>query len=90
MHNLAVSVFADGAAPITVSWVAPAPFDAQAPTGITGPSRLGFVQPLRVPLLEPLIDKERLRFDDYIVVFPVDSGLDPLYVMFGNRVEYPS
>ncbi|WP_263596468.1 S-type pyocin domain-containing protein [Pseudomonas fluorescens] len=26
-----------------------------------------------------------MRIDDYIVVFPFESQLDPLYVMFTNR-----
>jgi hypothetical protein len=80
---------ADGVAPITVSWSAPASLGERAPTGSTPANRLGFVHSLPVPLLEPLIDKESLRFDDYIVVFPVESGLDPVYVMFRDRREYP-
>lgn len=88
-HPDSFSFIADGVAPITVSWPVPDPLDASAPMVSTTPRRLGFVHSLEVPLLEPLIDKENLHFDDYIVVFPVDSGLDPVYVMFRNRREYP-
>lgn len=32
---------------------------------------------------------EDASFDDYIVVFPADSGLDPIYTMFKSRRDEP-
>jgi hypothetical protein len=47
--------------------------------------RLGFVQSLTVPLVEPITaEGAKARFADYIVVFPDDSGFDPLYVMLST------
>lgn len=82
------SFTADGAAPITVSWFDQVALETDS-SRVGIPNRLGFIYSSPVPPLESLIDKEDLRFDDYIVVFPVESGLDPLYVMFRDRREYP-
>ncbi|VVN04809.1 bacteriocin immunity protein [Pseudomonas fluorescens] len=84
----ALSFTADGDAPITVSWLDQVALETDS--SMAGkPNRLGFIYSSPVPRLEPPIDKENLRFDDYIVVFPIESGLDPLYVMFRDRREYP-
>ncbi|MFK3816660.1 S-type pyocin domain-containing protein [Pseudomonas sp. NPDC089407] len=40
-----------------------------------------------VPIIERFTDLRQVRFDDYIVVFPPQSGLAPLYVMFRDRRE---
>lgn len=82
------SFTADGAAPITVLWSGQVALETDSSmAGV--PNRLGCIYSSPVPPLESLIAKEDLRFDDYIVVFPVESGLDPLYVMFRDRREYP-
>ncbi|WP_223462892.1 MULTISPECIES: S-type pyocin domain-containing protein [unclassified Pseudomonas] len=83
MSNQERSVFtADGAAPITVNWNAPVTRDSTR--------RLEFVYSSPVPAMESLPQGvEGAPFDDYVVVFPTDSGLDPVYVMFRSRVEYP-
>ena len=51
--------------------------------------RLGFLRSSPVPVLESFSDMAAIRFDDYVVVFPSASGLDPLYIMFRDRNEYP-
>lgn len=80
------SFTADDAAPITVYWSAPVTLETIPPVA-PAPSRLGFVRSSPVPVLE--ISMGDVRFDDYIVVFPIEAGLDPLYVMFRDRREYP-
>ena len=48
------------------------------------------------PTLEPLDgrldvypDLPDVGFDDYVIIFPIDSGLAPLYVMFKSRRNLP-
>lgn len=81
------SFTADDAAPITVYWSAPVTLEA-SPLVAPAPSRrLGFVRSSPVPVLETSMGD--VRFDDYIVVFPIAAGLDPVYVMLRDRREYP-
>jgi hypothetical protein len=40
-----------------------------------------------VPTIEALADRAHDRFDDYILVFPVESGLDPLYIVFNQPAK---
>lgn len=82
------SFTSDGTVPITVTWSDQITLETD-PSMASIPNRLGFIYSSPVPPLESLIDKEGLGFDDYIVVFPVESGLDPVYVMFRDRREYP-
>ncbi|WPN44899.1 S-type pyocin domain-containing protein [Pseudomonas sp. P8_241] len=71
----------DGVAPITLCWSAPATLETLVPAAQASPRRLGFVQSLPVPLIESMAgDAQAAEYDDYILVFPADSGLDPLYV----------
>lgn len=79
----------DGAASPTVQWVAPPGNLTVDPSVASQTRRLGFISSSRVPMLERVIGEEGTSFDDYIVVFPAESGFDPLYLMFGNRGEYP-
>ncbi|WP_449105395.1 bacteriocin immunity protein [Pseudomonas mohnii] len=80
----------DGATPLNVHWTAPVIQDASIAPEAVSTGRLGFVYSLPVPLLEAITEKgEGTSFDDYIVVFPPDSGIEPLYVMFRGRHEYP-
>lgn len=88
-HSNGFSFTTDGPAPITVNWTAPLPIQISSPISRPPINRLGFIQSAPVPLLEPLIYKDELRFDDYIVVFPDESGVEPVYLMFRNRDEYP-
>jgi hypothetical protein len=89
-HNERLNTFsftADDAAPITVDWSAPATLDASPPVAPAPSRRLGFGRSSPVPVLETSVGD--VRFDDYIVVFPIEAGLDPVYVMFRDRREYP-
>jgi hypothetical protein len=78
---------ADGPAPVSVSWRAPAALETTPAQGPTTEYRLGFLQSPPVPLLEPFDGATEIKFDDYIVVFPSGSGLDPIYIMFRDRNE---
>lgn len=80
---------ADGPAPAIVSWSAPATLEATSVLAPAPEYRLGFLRSSPVPLLEAFNDMAAIRFDDYVVVFPPASGLDPLYIMFRDRNEYP-
>lgn len=80
---------ADGAAPMTVSWSAPATLETLSTLAPSPEYRLGFLRSSPVPVLESFSDMAAIRFDDYVVVFPPASGLDPLYIMFRDRREYP-
>lgn len=78
----------DGTAPITVQWIAPVTLDPLV--AAKTPNRLGFVYASSLPEMETLPQvAEGATFDDYVVVFPSDAGLDPLYVTFRSRHEYP-
>ncbi|MGV8887614.1 MAG: bacteriocin immunity protein [Pseudomonas sp.] len=88
-HLNAFSFTADGTAPVTVSWLAPVTLENTPDLTPASQNRLGFLLSPPVPLLETFSDIKATRFDDYVVVFPADSGLDPLYVMFRDRREYP-
>ncbi|MHC8371860.1 bacteriocin immunity protein [Pseudomonas sp. MDT1-85] len=80
---------ADGPAPMIVSWSAPANLEAILTLAPAPEYRLGFLRSLPVPVLESFSDMAAIRFDDYVVVFPPASGLDPLYIVFRDRREYP-
>lgn len=80
---------ADGSAPTTVSWTPPSVLENTTPVERNLPNRMGFIETPPLPLREPFIAIEEVQFDDYIVVFPADSGLDPVYVMFKDRRDYP-
>ncbi|MCQ6255028.1 S-type pyocin domain-containing protein [Pseudomonas sp. Q11] len=45
----------------------------------------GFIHASPVSTLETFESVEEVRFDDYVVVFPQDSGLEPVYVVFNDR-----
>ncbi|WP_460146148.1 bacteriocin immunity protein [Pseudomonas sp. S2_A02] len=80
---------ADGSAPMIVSWSAPATLETTSTLAPAPEYRLGFLRSSSVPLLESFSDMAAIRFDDYVVVFPPATGLDPLYIMFRDRREYP-
>lgn len=80
---------ADGVAPVTIRWIAPDTLKNIPDLAPAPEYRLGFLRSPSAPLLEPFSDIKAIHFDDYVVVFPPESGLDPLYVMFRDRREYP-
>lgn len=80
------SFTADGSAPITVCWSAPTHIETHVPVAPTPTRRVGFVYSSPVPTLDLMSsDVERTPIDDYIVVFPSEAGIDPLYIVFGGR-----
>lgn len=85
----AFSFTADGTVPVTVSWLTPVTLENIPALAPPLESRIGVLQSPVVPLLETFNHVDAIQFDDYVVVFPMDSGLDPLYVMFRDRREYP-
>jgi hypothetical protein len=60
------------------------PAEPPAPPVHTGAS----VTPL-VGRIDPFPEITAESFDDYVFVFPIDSGLPPLYVMFRDRRQDP-
>jgi hypothetical protein len=79
----------DAAVPVAVRWVSPGVSDTPAGLVPAPESKLGFLLSAPVPVLDVIDDIETVQFDDYVVVFPSNSGLDPLYVMFRDKREYP-
>ncbi|PSS57379.1 S-type pyocin domain-containing protein [Pseudomonas sp. BBP2017] len=57
------------------------PMDAQVQSG---PPSVSYLNLPRVPLVEPLIHPQRIRFQDYVVVFPEGSAMSPVYLMLRN------
>lgn len=82
----------DGPGPVTIFWTpATSPGDsstalpAETPTERSYP---GFISVPAVPELMPLPASDDLHFDDYIITFPADSGLEPVYIMFKNPRDF--
>ncbi|WP_201192808.1 bacteriocin immunity protein [Pseudomonas fluorescens] len=77
---------ADGTAPATVCWCAPAVQDSRVPDAPVRSKRLGHIYSSPVPAIEVISgDGQHVEPDDYIVVFPASSGLDPVYVVLSNE-----
>ncbi len=75
----------DDNSPITIAWRG----DVRAYTAHDPdrPSSIGHLSIHSVPALLPFSGIEEIRFDDYVVVFPLAAGIDPVYVMFRDRRE---
>jgi len=83
---------ADGLLPMSIEWTLPRTLqDNQLPNTelSAGRKSVGFIHTPILPLLETHTLIDDVEFDDYVVVFPVDSGIDPLYVMFKGDKEFP-
>ncbi|NIF30123.1 S-type pyocin domain-containing protein [Pantoea sp. Tr-811] len=75
----------DGGGPVTVLWQ-----KGRSPHKLLDhwqPPTIGFLRIPEVPSEARFADLAQVQFDDYIVVFPADSGLTPLYLMFRDRRE---
>lgn len=79
----------DAKVPVTVNWHSPDVLQTTSDLAPDSASRLGFLISSPAPSLEVIDDIAGIRFDDYVVVFPADSGMGPLYVMFRDSREYP-
>ena len=73
----------EGQAPVSVTWQAG--HAAYLPLDPARPSSIGYLRMPNVPLIDHFADLSQVQFDDYIVVFPNDSGMGPLYIMFRDR-----
>lgn len=83
---------ADGSLPPSIVWTLPRALrDIPLPNAeLSGRrNRIGFVHTPELPLLKPHASVDDVEFDDYVVAFPAESGIDPLYVMFKGAGEYP-
>lgn len=82
----------EGPGAITVLWTpeaAPGDSSTSLPAEAQ-PDRLypGFISVPAVPELMPLPASDDVDFHDYIITFPADSGLEPVYIMFKNPRDY--
>ena len=82
----------EGPGAITVLWTPEAaPGDSSTSLPVeTQPDRLypGFISVPAVPEMMPLPASDDVDFHDYIITFPADSGLEPVYIMFKNPRDY--
>ncbi|WP_343598409.1 S-type pyocin domain-containing protein [Pseudomonas sp.] len=73
----------------TLTWTpAVEPQDSSTTLPATPPSGAALVGPTLEPLegrLDIYPELPDFGFDDYVIIFPADSGLPPLYVMFKSR-----
>ncbi|WP_313738470.1 bacteriocin immunity protein [Pseudomonas sp.] len=80
-------VFAtEGSAPVSVLWQDRG--RAYAPADLARPPVISFLSVPSYPPLNTFATLEEVKFDDYIVVFPPDAGIDPVYLMFRDRREF--
>ncbi|WP_420233162.1 bacteriocin immunity protein [Pseudomonas sp. ABY48] len=80
---------ADGPQPAMIEWTHPD--DLKAPTRPKQDrlDSVGSVRSSPVPELALFDCVEEVRFDDYVVVFPPETGLEPVYVLFNDRRDCP-
>lgn len=88
----AYSFVTDGPGPITVLWT-PQGEPVDSSTALPAeeqPQRLypGIISVPSTPTVLTLPSTDDLHFNDYIVTFPVDSGLEPVYIMFKSPRDY--
>ncbi|MCI0912216.1 S-type pyocin domain-containing protein [Pseudomonas putida] len=77
----------------TLTWTpAVEPQDSSTTLPATPPSGAALVGPTLEPLegrLDIYPELQDFGFDDYVIIFPADSGLPPLYVMFKSSRNKP-
>ncbi|MGB9089923.1 MAG: S-type pyocin domain-containing protein [Pseudomonas farsensis] len=87
------SVITDDSPPRTLIWTPAATPQSSSTTLPAGPSTpTTLVGPTLEPLegrLDSFPELADVGFDDYVIIFPADSGLPPLYVMFKSRRYLP-
>jgi hypothetical protein len=79
----------DGPQPDMIEWTYPSGLEAPTASKQDRLDSTGFVRSSPVPELALFDSVEAVRFDDYVVVFPPDSGLEPVYVLFNDRRDCP-
>ncbi|WP_053157247.1 bacteriocin immunity protein [Pseudomonas sp. Pf153] len=75
----------DGPQPRVIEWTGADSLEAPVASERNRLDSAGFIHASPVPMLAAFDSIEGVRFDDYVVVFPQDSGLEPLYVVFNER-----
>ena len=81
-HRNRFSFTPEGSSGVAVHWARPISVVSDPVATPIQQRRVGFVQSARAPIIEANAGQAHDRFDDYILVFPVESGLDPLYIVF--------
>jgi hypothetical protein len=84
-HKNAYSFTPADSAPITLVWT-PAALSTEPFDSVNYP---GIMSTPSFPEIETFSANTDVHFDDYIIVFPGNSRLAPLYVTFKNRLDYP-
>ena len=80
-HLNSFSFTSEGVAAIAVHWSTTVALES------VHSRRIGFVRSASAPTIEAFADEAHGRFDDYILVFPVESGLDPIYIVFNRPAQ---
>ncbi len=79
--------------PRTLTWTpAVAPSDSSTTSPEVNPEPPIYSRATITPIdlrIDSFPELEDASFDDYIIVFPADSGLDPIYTMFKSRRDEP-
>lgn len=87
------AVVTDDVPPRTLTWTpAVEPTDSSTSLPPAPPSPTHLIGPILEPLqgrLDTYPDLPDFGFDDVVIIFPSDSGLPPLYVMFKSRRNMP-
>lgn len=79
---------ADGSQPRVIEWTRADSLEAPVESERNRLDSAGFIHSSPVPTLESFNSIEEVRFDDYVVVFPLGSGLEPVYVVFNGTAPY--
>jgi len=79
----------DGPQPDMIEWTYPSGLEASTASKQDRLDSTGSVRSSPVPELASFDSVEEVRFDDYVVVFPPKSGLEPVYVIFNDRRDCP-
>lgn len=58
-------------------------------TGVAETVSRGYLSVSGTPVLEELDSVDEIYFNDAIIVFPEDTGIDPVYAIFKSNSEYP-
>lgn len=92
-HSGQYTVVTDDVPPRTLTWTpAVEPTDSSTSLPPAPPSPDNLIGPVLEPLqgrLDTYPDLPDAGFDDAVIIFPSDSGLPPLYVMFKSRRNMP-
>jgi len=86
------TVITDDIPPRTLTWTPAVEQDSSTTLPANPPSGTVLVGPMLEPIegrLDAYPELPDFGFDDYVIIFPADSGLPPLYVMFKSLRNKP-